>query len=235
MKILLPLLFLIVITPTKAQGLYIGSASSITIQSGATLNINGLGLEPTVNYTVPSNTSLERLSIPANTGNLAISRQFSLMPSLENYKGVLVFQYEDSELSGALDLETELQLELYNNTSANWTSYAAIIDADANKMTYNFIVPVSFSSVTADYAHTLNIDTLNLNLSIKLYPNPTKDKVYIEYKYPIRTKLYNIRGQLIVKGNKNEIDLREYKDALYFLYVEDIINQTTQMFKIIKR
>jgi hypothetical protein len=232
MKTLLQLLFLIGITAIKAQDLYVGSSSSITIQSNATLNINGLGLAPNTDYTLPSNTTLERSSIPANTGNLAISRQFILTPSLDNYKGTLVFQYEDSELNFAL--ETELQLELYNNINANWTPYPAIIDDNANQMTYNFVIPASFSGVTADYIETSIIDTPNLNLNIKVFPNPTKDKIYIEYIYPVRTTLYNILGQLIAKGSAKELDLAAYKQAIYFLYIEDDLNQRTYMFKVAK-
>jgi hypothetical protein len=234
MRILLSFLFLMGFTSISAQALFIGSDSSITIKSNTTLNIYGLGLKPLVDYTIPSNTTLERSSIPAITGNLSISRQFILTPSLKSYRGILVFQYEDSELTGSLDLETELQLQLYNHTNSRWTPYEAEIDTYANQMTYNFTAVVSFSAIAADYPETLKIDSPILNLSIKLYPNPTADKVYIEHQHPIRTKLYNITGQLIAKGNTNEIDLTAYKHAIYFLYIEDSINQNTQMFKIVK-
>jgi hypothetical protein len=234
MKILLSFLSLMGITLINAQSLFIGSDSSITIRSNATLNIYGLGLEPTVDYTIPSNTILERSSIPAITGNLSISRQFILTPSLDSYKGTLVFQYEDSELNDSLNLEKELQLELYNNTRADWTPYAADIDTNANQMMYNFTTVVSFSVVTADYPETLKRESSISSFSIKLYPNPTADKVYIEYKHPIRTKIYNVTGQLIAKGSTNEVDLTAYKHAIYFLHIEDTINQNRNVFKIIK-
>ncbi|TXE19704.1 T9SS type A sorting domain-containing protein [Psychroserpens burtonensis] len=215
-----------------SQDLYIGSASYITIQPDATLHIKGLGLEPAADYTLPSNTSLERLSTPAGTGNIAINRQFIVTPALDGYIGTLVFQYEDGELNGAV--ETELQLELYNTINSNWTPYAASIDTNANRMTYNFMSAVIFSKVTADYSETLDINSPNIAMPIKLYPNPTIDKVYIQYDHPIRTTLYNTLGQLIAKGNTHEIDLSAYEGATYFLTVEDKTTQNTYTFKIIK-
>jgi hypothetical protein len=213
-----------------SQDLYIGSDSSITILSDATLYVNGLGLEPDADYTINPNTNIKRSSMPVAKGDVVVRRRIDLTSCLEGYTGTLLFKYEDEEIEGGS--EEDLQLELYNTKDALWAHYNATLNTYENTLTYNFASVVNFDTVTLGYKGTIEIE--NPNLSIKVYPNPTIDKVFIKYNYPINTILYNALGQLIAKGNRHEIDLSAYQSATYFLIIEDTSNQNTYSFKIFK-
>jgi hypothetical protein len=214
-----------------SQDLFIGSDSSITILSDATLYVNGLGLEPDADYTINPNTNIKRSSMPVAKGDVVVRRRINLTSSLEGYTGALLLKYEDEEIEGGS--EEDLQLELYNTKGALWTHYNATLNTYENTLTYNFMSAVNFDTVTLGYKGTVEIE--NPNLSIKVYPNPTIDKVFIKYNYPISTILYNALGQLIAKGNRHEIDLSAYQSATYFLIIEDTSNQNTYSFKIFKQ
>jgi hypothetical protein len=214
-----------------SQDLYIGSNSSITILSDATLYVNGLGLKPDADYTINPNTNINRSSIPVSKGDVVVRRRINSTSSLEGYTGTVLFKYEDEEIEGGS--EEDLQLELYNTKDALWAHYNATLNTYENTLTYNFMSAVSFNAVTLGYKGTVEIE--NPNISIKVYPNPTIDKVSIKYNYPISTTLYNALGQLIAKGNTHEIDLSAYQSATYFLIVEDATNQNTYSFKIFKQ
>jgi hypothetical protein len=213
-----------------SQDLYIGSNSSITILSDATLYVNGLGLEPDADYTINPNTNIKRSSMPVAKGDVVVRRRIDLTSCLEGYTGALLFKYEDEEIEGGS--EEDLQLELYNTKDTLWEYYNATLNTYENTLTYNFASAVNFDTVTLGYKGTVEIE--NPNLSIKVYPNPTIDKVFIKYNYPISTILYNALGQLIAKGNRHEIDLSAYQSATYFLIIEDTSNQNTYSFKIFK-
>ncbi len=215
-----------------AQDLYVGGSSTVTIESNASINANGLVLEPDTNYTINSNTNLQRIAMPAETGNTSINRQFSVFPQLTDYTGTLIFFYKDSELNTAI--ESELQLQIYDTSNDVWTPYAATLDENINSLTYNFTTFSSFSGITADEKSSLSVETPNINFELSISPNPTKDFIYIKYPFPIKTKLYSTTGQLIIEGTSYTLDLSRYEGATYFLIVEDSSNKTTKTFKIIK-
>lgn len=225
-------LFLWFLSIGYAQDLYIGPDSLVTIQSNASLNVNGLILEPNTNYTLDSDTNFQRTASPAETGNLAINRQFNITPELINYTGTLIFNYKDNELNGVI--EEELQLQTYNNVAAIWTSYLATLDTNINRLTYNFIAETNLSIVTADQRQNLSVETLEIDFAFDVYPNPTNDIVYIKYPLPIKTTLHSTTGQLLFKGNSKTVDLSMYEGATYFLTVQDIANKNKKIFKLIK-
>jgi len=63
----------------------------------------------------------------------------------------------------------------------------------------------------------------NLLGAIKVYPNPVKDKLYINGDNIESYSLFSINGQLISSGDVNEqmIDLSEIKKGLYFINLRD--------------
>lgn len=215
-----------------AQDFFVGGDSTVTIETNASLNVNGLVLEPESNYTLNSNTNVQRIATPAETGNISINRQFRISPQLTDYLGTLIFFYEDSELNTVV--ESELQLQIYDTSNDAWTPYGATLDENLNSLTYNFTTNSSFNGVTADEKNNLSVETQTIEYELSVSPNPTKDLIYIKYPFPIKTKLYSTTGQLIIEGTSYTIDLSRYEGATYFLIIEDINNKTTKSFKIIK-
>ncbi|MGK0323596.1 MAG: hypothetical protein ACJAR4_001638 [Psychroserpens sp.] len=215
-----------------SQDLYVGSGSYVTLPTDSSIVFNGLVLSPTTTYTVASNTTITRLSTAANTGNVAILRQYTFSQALTNYTGTLLFHYEDSELNGAI--ETELDLQLYGSDTM-WHAFAASVDANQNTLTYNFTTGVNFSIITADISEALSVDKPFGLEHLTVYPNPTYNVVHIKYPNAIRTTLHNMLGQVLQKGTSHHIDLSLYEGATYFLTIEDVTNQNQKTIKIIKR
>ena len=63
---------------------------------------------------------------------------------------------------------------------------------------------------------------LDLDSTLKLYPNPATDKIYISSKRPLSVlALYDVYGKLILKKeyNANSIDVSQLNSGVYFLEV----------------
>ncbi|MFT6935539.1 MAG: hypothetical protein ACJAUQ_001935 [Maribacter sp.] len=231
-KITLAVVLLFYAQLILSQDLYVGSDSYLTLPTGSIIAVNGLVLSPSTTYTVASNMSITRLSTAANTGNVAILRQYTFSQALTNYKGALFFHYEDAELNGAI--ETELDLQLYGSDTM-WHPFTASVDTNQNTLTYNFTTGVDFSGITADFNEALSEETSFGLEYLTVYPNPTYNEVFIKYPHAIRTTLHNTVGQELEKGTSHYIDLSLYARAIYFLIIEDVTKQTKKMVKIIKR
>lgn len=215
-----------------SQDLFVGSDSSLTLESGSQIAINGLELTPSRDYTVVSNTNVARSAEAANTGNISILRHYSVSESLNNYQGGLIFNYQDNELNGAI--ESELVLQLFG-TDLRWQSYPATLDTNANTLAYTFATGVSFSIVTADNIETLDLENPEFMNQFVIYPNPTSDFVHIKYPYPVQTTLHNMLGQVLQQGQSYMVNLSLYEEATYFLTINDAINNKSKTFKIIKK
>ena len=82
------------------------------------------------------------------------------------------------------------------------------------------------SSMIVDYVRVyqeapLSVDKdLDLNSTLKLYPNPATDIIQISSKLPIsRLALYNVYGKLILKKetDTNSLDVSQLNTGVYFL------------------
>lgn len=79
-----------------------------------------------------------------------------------------------------------------------------------------------------------NINELLRENNIMIYPNPTRNIVNLEYKKDARIDLYGPLGELIISGdNIKQIDLSEYSNGIYVLYMT--YNNKTITHKIIKQ
>lgn len=227
----LVVLLLLCIQFSTSQNLYIGSDTELTLEEGSVLTVEGLTLSPSIDFELASNTTLTHLSTPANTGNIAINRQYVFSLPLTGYLGTLAFSYQDAELNGAI--EDDLVLQLYD-TDATWQGYSATQDTDLNVLSYLFTEAIDFSIVTADNSDLLGLEPGLSVRNISVYPNPTKDYVYIDYPQGIRTVLYDSLGRELQRGTSHRLDLSPYAGATYLLIIEDITNHTATTVKIIK-
>lgn len=74
----------------------------------------------------------------------------------------------------------------------------------------------------------LNIETSNNIDLIKVYPNPTTGKLFIDVNLDSKTNQYaisNIQGKIVSTGflnkSENSIDISNYKPGIYFVMVEN--------------
>lgn len=71
----------------------------------------------------------------------------------------------------------------------------------------------------------LSVEDLNSDLEIKVYPNPSTEKIYFEWvgNNPVFIDLYTITGQHILttklSKQSNEIDIKELSNATYFIHI----------------
>lgn len=88
------------------------------------------------------------------------------------------------------------------------------------------------------YSSLLDVDNTFINQNIALYPNPTSGILKISNSKSIQIRsieVYNVYGQkLNVKYYSNVLDIKNLKNGLYFVMIEDE-NGYQGTFKIIKR
>ena len=90
---------------------------------------------------------------------------------------------------------------------------------------------------------TLSIKETELNISLKVFPNPTLDNLTLQisdYKNEkLSYQLFDMQGKLLNNGQVNaqqtEINTSLLPAAIYFIHVFSQENEKVQSFKIIKK
>lgn len=72
------------------------------------------------------------------------------------------------------------------------------------------------------------------DMSIKIYPNPTSDFLYIDDLPKNSTvKIFDLTGKIFYSGNENIADIRNLQDGLYFVEIQT--NSDKQVLRFIKK
>ena len=216
-----------------SQTLSIESDNFVSINSNSSISVDGLELSPNVAHTIAGPNSIARSSTPITVGdNSSIERVYELSNELTDYSGELSFRYLDSELN-SID-EAELVLEVLD-TNDVWNNVAPIIDDVNNILSYNFTELFGLKKITASASSsTLTIKTETLNDIVRVYPNPTTDKIVIVSNSPQYSTLFNTAGQKILESNALGLDVTDLPTGVYLLNLQNTQNQIST-FKIIKK
>jgi len=216
-----------------SQTLSIESGSSLSINSNSSVSVDGLELSPSVAHTISGPNSIARSSTPIVVGdNSSIERVYELSEELSDYSGLISFRYLDSELNGIS--ESDLVLEVLDANDV-WNNVAPNIDDTNNILSYDFTELVGFKKITASASSaTLTIKTETLNDIVRVYPNPTTDKIIIVSNSPQHSTLFNTAGQKILESNALELDVTDLPTGVYLLKLQNTQNQNS-IFKIIKK
>jgi len=216
-----------------SQTLSIESGSSLSINSNSSVSVDGLELSPSVAHTISGPNSIARSSTPIVVGdNSSIERVYELSEELSDYSGLISFRYLDSELNGIS--ESDLVLEVLDANDV-WNNVAPNIDDTNNILSYDFTELVGFKKITASASSaTLTIKTETLNDIVRVYPNPTTDKIIIVSNSPQHSTLFNTAGQKILESNALELDVTDLPTGVYLLNLQNTQNQIS-IFKIIKK
>jgi hypothetical protein len=216
-----------------SQTLSIESGSFVSINSNSSISVDGLELSPSVSHTITGPNSIARSTTPIVVGNnSSIERVYELSNELTDYSGILSFRYLNSELNG-ID-EAELVLEVLDANDV-WNNLAPTIDDVNNILSYDFTELVGFKQVTASASSaTLTIKTETLNDIVRVYPNPTTEKIIIVSNSPQHSTLFNTVGQKILESNALELDVTDLPTGVYLLNLQNTQNQIST-FKIIKK
>ena len=105
------------------------------------------------------------------------------------------------------------------------------LDYDGNNRVFNNRVDIG----AYEYSTVLSSENLN-TLSIKIYPNPAKDKIYLKGLKEFRYQIYSVLGQMIIEGknNSDEIDVRKLASGSYLIIIIDPKNNILGKLKFIK-
>ena len=225
--------FLLATSFCFSQTLSVESGSFVSVNSNSSISVDGLELSPSVSHTITGPNSIARSTTPIVVGNnSSIERVYELSNELTDYSGILSFRYLNSELNG-ID-EAELVLEVLDANDV-WNNLAPTIDDVNNILSYDFTELVGFKQVTASASSaTLTIKTETLNDIVRVYPNPTTDKIIIVSNSPQHSTLFNTVGQKILESNALELDVTDLPTGVYLLNLQNTQNQIST-FKIIKK
>jgi hypothetical protein len=126
---------------------------------------------------------------------------------------------QDITLSLDQDTFTAIGVYVVNLTST---------DASGNSIT-------AAAEVTVD--NTLSVDDIDLNVEIKLYPNPASDIIYFEISNAnIQSiSIYDINGRLIKTSDNISINVSELSSGIYFAKVEGERMKTFKVLRFIKK
>jgi hypothetical protein len=128
------------------------------------------------------------------------------------------------------------------NTSWLWLNCqdnSAIISATMQSYSPNangsFAVIVTQNGCT-DTSTCFNINNVGINEAnnsvFNLYPNPAADKITIDAPAASTIVIYDATGKqiesLVVNTNKTEINLSNYANGIYFININDGVNNATQ-------
>ncbi len=233
MRIPVLALFLVFIAPfsAKAQVLItVDQNATLEIKNGATLNAGGLELIPNYDYTINGPNHIERdFTAISIDGNESMARHYEMAEDLTVYEGTIVYNYDDADMNGITHFAA---LQILDTSGGSWMNYADEDSADY-RVTHAFAAAVQIKAVTANDA-TLSIETVDGNMSISIYPNPTAAILNVKFDKDLELTIYNLLGQQVLKSNSKTLDISGLNDGTYILSAKNLENNTTTNFKIIK-
>jgi len=233
MRIPVLALFLVFIVPfsAKAQVLItVDQNATLEIKNGATLNAGGLELIPNYDYTINGPNHIERdFTAISIDGIESMARHYEMAEDLTVYEGTIVYNYEDADMNG---IDHFAALQILDTSGGSWMNYADEDSADY-RVTHAFAAAVQIKAVTANDA-TLSIETVDGNMSISIYPNPTAAILNVKFDKDLELTIYNLLGQQVLKSNSKTLDISGLNDGTYILSAKNLENNTTTNFKIIK-
>tara|TARA_B100000767_G_scaffold273084_1_gene302312 strand:+ start:764 stop:1462 length:699 start_codon:yes stop_codon:yes gene_type:complete len=216
-----------------SQILTVSNGASISIENTASISLDGLSLAPSETYVIPEGSTVTLLTDAEEVnGNSSIARVYEASTALSSFTGTVVFAYEDDDLNGIT--ESELVLETLN-ADGTWTAHSPTVrETGNNTLSYSFAA-LEFTKITASSENaSLTVEEIATNDFVKVYPNPTTDKLIILSKSPQNSILYNVNGQKVLESDRNELNVSELPTGVYLLHTTNTQNQLST-FKIIKK
>jgi len=217
-----------------SQILSVNAGSSVSIDSGTAITLDGLEIAPSSTYVISGDNDISRSVTAVTAGsNSSVSRVYSSSALFSGFTGTLTFSYLEGELNNIE--ESDLVLELQADDDS-WKTYGATVDETNNTVSYTFNDPVSFKAITASSADaTLTVeDIYPMDSKISVYPNPTANRIYIQGDNILQVELFDLRGRKVKTTNQKQIDLSDMGSGSFILKVTTNKN-ISKSFKIIKR
>jgi len=230
-KKLLALTLIVVVSNLNAQTtlLTVGSSGTVTISSDGTLNISGLELSPSSDFTINQTQVSVDLEATSLNGTPSMERVYSADSDIQDFSGTISFNYADEEMNGVTH---DASMFVYDTTSLVWQEYLDT-DSSENVVTSTFDSPLQINLVTVGVPGSLSVEDLTVS-GIKIYPNPSSSIINIDYTENLQSTLFNILGQKVLSTTSKTINISNLEQGTYFLSTKDS-NNNINNFKIIKR
>lgn len=104
-------------------------------------------------------------------------------------------------------------LHLLNNDCSTFETKSIIAFPESDTI---YTSSENFTTLIADFQFQVSVDELISN-PIKIYPNPSKDKLIIEAENLQKVEIMNVSGQLLyLENNSNIIDIQNFQNGIYF-------------------
>ena len=205
------------------QILTVSNDASISVENTASINLGGLTLAPSNTFVISGAKAVSITNTPVGVGsedNMSINRVYEATTALSGFTGTIT--------------ESDLTLET-QSVDGVWSSHPANVDATNNTLSYVFADALEFMRITASSLNaSLTVEEMAANDFVKVYPNPTTDKLIIVSKSLQKSILYNVNGQKVLESNRNELTVSELPIGVYFLHTTNTQNQLIT-FKVIKK
>tara|TARA_Y100000746_G_C15467867_1_gene434967 strand:+ start:3486 stop:4181 length:696 start_codon:yes stop_codon:yes gene_type:complete len=223
------LLFVFFFSYSLNAQLVVGENGNIEVKAGATLDVAGLEITPISDYNFSAGVTIQKsnTSIALPNGE-SMLRSYYMDQTLENLSATLVYNYEDADMNGI----THNAKMVVDHDGGNTMEYEDSDDLDY-QVTSQFQDPTTFAIVTAGDA-TLSVETLDGEMSISVFPNPTSSILNINFDGDLNLSIFNMLGQQVLQTNSKQIDISGFETGTYILIVQNLESNNSTNFKIIK-
>ena len=211
--------------------LTVGESGAVKINSGGTLNVSGLELSPSFDYTITeTQVSKEMTAVSLGETQVSMEKVYSLDTDLADFSGTITYNYAVSEMN---NLSHDASMYVYGSTSSAWSEYEDTDSADGT-VTSTFTSPNQIGRVTAGAKNvSLSIEDA-MAMGIRIYPNPFSSVINIDYPGDLQLTLFNLLGQQVLSSSSKTINISNLDKGTYILSAKDS-NNNINNFKIIKR
>ncbi len=186
-------IFVLICFNFHAHELTNSSCYALDIASNTLFYFIGLELLPNSDFQINGANDFTKSGIAINAQS--VNRVYNFSNTFSNFQGDITFHYEDTELNSIDENNLVLQLEDATNI---WNAYASTVNPKNNTVSYTFVPPISFLSVTASDGTSLGTNEFDQTL-VQIFPNPAVDWVKINTDLKLETRLFDTTGKQMLK------------------------------------
>lgn len=185
-------------------------------------------------YANSRRTHLNNWETTSTSAGVAFNTVDAVSGATQNSHGTRTCSWNGTDFSGKLvaDGEFKLRMELTDKNSTGNISSFSFTKGSSNLILNPANVP-SFSSISLSWKPTTtDVNTINSDEIINIFPNPGKNIFKIAANDFISYEVISISGKLVSKGKLPEIDLSKNTPGIYLVNI--ITDEKTYVRKIIK-
>ena len=181
----------------------------VAMMTSSALVDYGLFLYSPTNFyiPIPEASHLTGIICNQNYGTLTPITIYSVAEDGSDYFDIVPQHELPYDLPVKEYFRVDMYLRLDSQVPQDWVGSNIILETSAGQVTYSILFWGGILDVT------------EITDEVRLYPNPTKDKVEIEGVDIIEVQVYNALGQLVKETKENIVDLSRQDAGIYIVEV----------------